>query len=155
NICTHPSWRHVMTNIGKKLILALTLLLIWSVSASAQGDPTPVHEHLAQFAGEFTTVSKFTMNATDKAMESSGSSKISSVMGGRFLLEESAGMMMGQKFTSVKLTGYNSLSEKFEASWVYTGSTSIMTLTGTSPDGGKTINWEGTFEMQKGQKQTL
>src|SRR5262245_7586199 len=147
--------------IPGKLLLVCALLLapIITVSAQEKKDDAPkldaIHEHMAHCAGEYTTVTRFTMKAGDKPMESAGTAKITSVLGGRFLQEEGTGTMFNQPFKTVKFSGYNSGAERFEATWMYTGSTSIMSLTGTSSDGGKTINWVGTYEEKEGQKNTL
>lgn len=150
-----------MKTIGNVLLLVCAVLLLNTLSVAAQDkkEEAPkldaIHEHMGQCAGEYTTVTRFTAKAGDAPMESKGTAKITSILGGRFLQEEDTGTMFNQPFKSLKLSGYNSAAERFEASWVYTGSTSIMTLTGTSSDGGKTINWVGTYEEKKGQKNTL
>ena len=46
--------------------------------------------------------------------------------------------MLGQEFTGVHFYGYNNLTGKYDATWVYTGATGMMTMSGSSKDDGKT-----------------
>ncbi len=117
--------------------------------------PGPEHERLAKLAGEYTTVSTFRAQPDAKPMESKGTATIRRILGGRFLKEESRGTFMGQPTEGVRLTGYNSPAGRYEATWVYTHSLAMMTLSGESKDDGKTIEWTGTVEQGKGQKMTL
>jgi hypothetical protein len=87
--------------------------------------------------------------------ESTGKAKITSVLGGRFVMDESSGTMMGQPYTSIKLDGYNNVTNKYEAVWTYTMSTSQMNMTGTSRDGGKTIEYVATYDTPGGGKATM
>jgi len=117
--------------------------------------PGAVHQQLAKRAGEYTTTSKFSFKPGMPPTESAGTAKLTSILGGRFLKEESTGTMMGQAYSSLHLEGYNSATNKFEATWAYTGSTSLMSLVGTSKDGGKTIEYVATFDSGKEAKQAL
>jgi hypothetical protein len=138
--------------------LVLAPALAWPddpKEGSAQGQPGPVHRAMARYAGEFTTLTKFWMKPGDRPVETKGTAKLRSILGGRFLLEENSGAMLGQPFQGLRLTGYNSATEKFESTWVYTGGTATMSLVGTSKDGGKTVSYTATYEAQKGVKTTL
>jgi uncharacterized protein DUF1579 len=108
--------------------------------------PGAIHKNLANMAGEYTTVTKFYMQAGTPAAESTGTARITSVLDGRFLNEEDTGTFMGQPMKSLRILGYNNASKRYEAVWTYTMSTAMMTLGGESPDGGKTIKLTGTFD---------
>jgi hypothetical protein len=115
------------------------------------GMPGPEHKALMKLAGDYTV--KNTMRMGDApAMESMGTAKLAAHLDGRFLGEHGDGEMMGQKFTTFKVYGYNAGAKKYEGMWAYTGNTSMMNLSGTSDDGGKTIKFTGTFEQSPGQK---
>jgi hypothetical protein len=62
--------------------------------------------------------------------------------------------MLGQPYTGMHLYGYNNATGKYEATWIYTGSTATMTLTGTSKDDGRTIEYPASID-RKGTKMTL
>jgi hypothetical protein len=74
---------------------------------------------------------------------------------GRFLLEENTGTQFGQPYKGVRLVGYNNATKQYEASWTYSLSTAIMTMTGTGKDEGKIIEWTAHFMNEKGAKQSL
>jgi hypothetical protein len=117
--------------------------------------PGPMHKLLAKRAGDYTTTSKFWIKPGGEPIESKGASKIRAVLGGRFVLQENTGTMLGKPFKSLHLEGYNNLTKKFEATWAYTRATGMMSLVGTSKDDGKTIHYSGSFVNDKGEKQTL
>jgi hypothetical protein len=55
----------------------------------------------------------------------------------------------------VRLVGYNNATKQYEASWTYSLSTAIMTMTGSGNDEGKLIEWAAHFMNEKGAKQSL
>jgi hypothetical protein len=124
-------------------------------SKKALAKPGPMHQQLAKLAGEYTTVTKFMLKPGDDAKESQGSAKLKTILDGRFLVEEASGNLFGQKTGSMHLLGYNNGTGKYEGTWVYTGSTGMMTLVGTSKDDGKTIEFNATYELEKGVKTAL
>jgi hypothetical protein len=113
--------------------------------------PSEAHKGLAKRAGEFTTISKFSMPGMPE-QTSKGTSKLTMILGGRFLSEDATGEMMGAPYTSLKLVGYNNESKKYEAVWAYTQSTAMMMMTGTSDDDGKTINYTASVESVNGKE---
>jgi hypothetical protein len=118
-------------------------------------EPGSIHKELARWAGEYTTVSKFRLKPGDEAMESKGTAKIVTALDGRFLVEENTGSQFGEAYKGLRLVGYNNAAKQYEASWTYSKSTAIMSMTGTSKDDGKTIDWIATFSKEKGEKETL
>jgi hypothetical protein len=117
--------------------------------------PGAEHKQLARLAGEYNTVSRFWIKPDDKPMESKGSAKITSVVEGRCLLEEDTGTQLGQPYQGMRLITYINGSKQYEASWTYTLATGLMSLTGTSKDGGKTIDWTTSYLDEKGEKKAL
>jgi hypothetical protein len=117
--------------------------------------PGAEHKKLARLAGEYNTVSRFRAKPEDAPLESKGTAKITSVLDGRFLLEENTGTQFGQPYKGVRLVGYNNATKQYEASWTYSMSTAIMTLTGTCKGEGKPIEWKANFTDENGEKQTL
>ena len=116
--------------------------------------PGPAHKQLAKRAGEYTVTSKFEVPGAPPA-ESSGTAKITTVLDGRFLLEENTGSSMGMPIAGMRLYGYNNGMKKYEATWVFTMSTGILMMAGTSADDGKTVSYTGSFDSGVGAKQTL
>jgi len=116
--------------------------------------PGEAHAKLAKLAGEWTTKTKMTMPGAPPGEETEGTSKFVVVLGGRFLHEEHQGTMMGQPFQSATLLGYNNGSKKYEGVWTYTMGTSMLTMSGTSADGGKTIKLDATWDNESGVRET-
>jgi hypothetical protein len=146
--------------------IAVAGLLLASVAAMSQEESnknkapateklSPEHEELARFAGDYSTVSKFWMKPGDEPLASKGTARITSVVGGRFLMEENTGTQFGKPFQGLRLVGYNRGTKQYQASWTYSMSTAIMCLTGNSKGHGKPIEWTGSFTDEKGEKHTL
>jgi hypothetical protein len=115
--------------------------------------PGPVHKEIEKRAGTYNTASKFT-GPDGQAMESTGTAKIRSILGGRFLEEEGTGTLMGTPVQERRIWGYNNADGHYEAVWMYTMATGMMTLNGTSKDAGKSIHWTASYTDLTG-KQTL
>ena len=137
-------------------------ILLLAMPAASQDDktkkgdqPGPVHEQLTRLVGEYTTASTMRLKPDQPPIETAGAAKITTIHGGRFILEENSGTSLGEKITGLRLVGFNNNTGKYEATWTYSMSTAQMSLTGTSKDGGKTIEWSGTFTKGKGDNQTL
>jgi hypothetical protein len=124
------------------------------VTDRSASNPGPEHERLAKLAGTWETSTKFEGPGME-AEESKGESKLSVVLGGRFLREEDTGTMMGQPYTSLKFWGFNNGSKKYESVWMYTGGTAMMTMTGESKDEGKTVVYDASYVNEVGQKQEM
>jgi uncharacterized protein DUF1579 len=117
--------------------------------------PGTMHKQLAKRAGEYTTVTKFSMQPGGPTNDSTGAAKLTVIVDGRFLLEENAGMFVGQPTKGTRIWGYDNSTKQYESVWMYSGSTGIMKLTGSSSDGGKTVNFVATFNDDNGVKQTF
>lgn len=121
----------------------------------ADATPGPAHKQLAKLVGNWTTASKLMPAPGVPAVESSGTARLSMALGERFLVEETSGEMMGQSVTGWRMTGYHNAAKKYEAVWTWTQATSMLTMTGTSADGGKTITYNGSFDDAKGARTRL
>jgi hypothetical protein len=117
----------------------------------AMAKPGAVHQQLAKMVGEWTTSTAMKGAGMPPMDPTKGTSKIASTLGGRFFTEDQDGDMMGEPFTSAKMLGYNNGTKKYEAVWTYTGSTGMMTMTGTSKDDGKTITFDASHEEAPGK----
>jgi len=149
--------------------IAVALLLaagsgsaVWAIGRDAgtsgqmqSATPGPAHKQLAKRASEYTTATKFTAQPGATPVDSTGTAKISVILDGRFLLEEDAGIFMGQETKGTRLWGYDNATKQYVSIWAYTGSTGLMNLTGTSKDDGKTVSFAATFNDDSGAKQVL
>lgn len=110
---------------------------------------------LAKRAGEYTRAIKFVGQSSADATPSTGTSKISVVLDGRFIQEENSDTVFGRPVLGLRLWGYNNATKQYEAIWTYTMSTAILMLTGTSNDGGKTIEYTSTSGTPGGNNAPL
>ena len=117
--------------------------------------PGPEHKLLAKYAGEWTTTMTFSAPDMAPSPPVTGSAKITSELGGRFLNDASKGEMMGEPFESRHYTGYNSSAKRYESIWTWTNDNGMLRFTGASEDGGKTINWTGEYTDLAGQPQAI
>lgn len=101
------------------------------------------HAELAKMVGEFDRVVKFVGQAGAAAQPSTGTSKFSPVVGGKFILEESHDVVFGRPIEGLRIYGYNDATNQYEMARMYTLSNAITLMKGTSGDGGKTIDYVG------------
>lgn len=112
-----------------------------SVADSAK--PGASQASLAKLAGEYNRIIQFVGQTGAAAAPSSGTANISVVLGGRFILEESMDTVFGRPVEGLRLYGYNNVTKQYEMARMYTMSTAITIMKGTSSDGGKTIDFIG------------
>lgn len=108
--------------------------------------PGPPHLALAALEGQWTWSSVFRMDEqSDGAAPDTGAARVESVLGGRFIQIHERGQMLGEAFEAVKTFGYNNAAAVYEGSWLYTGSTAMMRLRGTSEDDGRITVFQAQF----------
>jgi hypothetical protein len=141
------------------LAMVLTMLAVSPLAQAGAGKeqgeaPSEVHKKLAKRAGDYDLTIKFTL-PDGKSMESKGMAKLAMILDGRFLQEDNAGTMRGMPFTGKRLLGYNVDAGQYEALWMYTGSTGMMTLVGQSKQDGKVIEFVASYTAAKNKKGQL
>jgi hypothetical protein len=99
---------------------------------------------LAKRAGEYTRTIKFVGQAGADANSFTGTAKISVALGGRFIVEENNDVVFGRPVSGMRIYGFNNITKRYEAVSMYTMSTAMLRMTGTSSDGGKTIDFTDT-----------
>jgi len=121
-------------------------------AADSAKSPTP-QESLAKLAGEYTRIVKFVGQAD--AAPSTGAAKISVILGGKFILEESSDTVSGRLVEGMRIYGFDDAARQYEMVRMYTMSTAITLMKGTSNDGGKTIDFTGETETSGAGKTPL
>lgn len=125
------------------------------MQAMAQAaQPGPPHAELMKRAGDYNTTTTFYAPGTEP-QQSTGTAKLKSILGGRFLEEENSGDSFGTPYSGMRLYGYNNGSKQYEAIWIYNGSTAFLVLDGSTEDNGKTVRYSGAFLGPSGVRQTL
>jgi uncharacterized protein DUF1579 len=114
--------------------------------------PGPEQSFLAKRAGEYTRTVKFVAQPNADVNASMGTAKISVTLDGRFIVEENTDTVFGRPVSGMRIYGFNNITKQYEAVWMYTMSTAMLFLTGTSTDGGKTIGLTGVSQNHRGDK---
>jgi len=123
---------------------------------AAQGAKTETpQEFLAKRAGEYTRTIQFLGQQGAAAEPSTGTSKISVILNGRFIQEQNEDVVFGRPVTGMRFYGYNTASKQYESVSLYTGSNAILMLTGSSSDGGRTVDYTGMTDSASGARSTL
>jgi len=106
--------------------------------------PGPMHEMLAQGAGEWTGDIKMWMDPNQPPTESKGISVIKPILGGRYFEGTHTSSFNGMEMNGRDITGYDNCKQKFFSTWIDNFGTGIMYLEGTYDDDSKTFTFKGT-----------
>jgi len=108
--------------------------------------PGPQHKGLEGFVGEWEVAGKWWMAPGAPPMESKGTSKVRSILGGRYMQEESSGEMMGRPFNGIGITGYDNFKKKYVSFWIDDMGTGMSTSEGTADAAGKVFTFVGKMD---------
>lgn len=119
------------------------------------GTPGPQHQHLVQAVGVWQgkTTTWFAPGAEPITGECT--STITSIMDGRFTKCEMSGDMAGMgPMSGLGLYGYDNVSKKFQATWICSCGTGMMSGVGDLSADGTTLSWQYTHSCPITKKQT-
>lgn len=118
--------------------------------------PGEHHKFLDQLVGQWDLkIRMFWGGPQAPAMEATGTSKVRSILGGRFLLEEVRGDMpmpamdgstKKTTFEGLQLYGYDNYKKLYTTVWLDDTGTQIVTMTGTRVPGSSTIRLYGEMD---------
>jgi hypothetical protein len=152
------------SKFGFRVVLAVLLTLAASLPATAQqGEmsaeekaqmeawmkamtPGPEHQGMAANAGTWTATVTMWQAPGAPPQISQGTSKRRMALGGRVMVDEWTGTMMGMPFEGLGTTGYDNASKKWWGTWSDNFSTGVMTSSGTcDADPKKGCKYTGSF----------
>ncbi len=107
--------------------------------------PGENHKALDQLVGSWNYTVKFWETPEAAPTESTGTSEIKWILGGRYIQQSTKGMAMGQEFEGLGLMGYDNAKKEYINVWIDNMGTGIMTGTGTYNAATKTFEDKGTF----------
>jgi Protein of unknown function (DUF1579) len=121
------------------------------------------HKLLSSLDGNWDFKIKFWMNPDPNAppQEANGTATRKSIMGGRYVvmdvnskmrMPDAAGKIKDVQFKGMGIDGYNSVKDKFVASWIDNMSTGIEYAEGTYDPATKTFTYMSDFEPLPGMK---
>jgi uncharacterized protein DUF1579 len=109
------------------------------------GTPGPQHQQLAATAGSYDLKVRSWHEAGQPPMEDTGTATRTMTLGGRVLVEEFSGSMMGGPFTGHGMTGYDNVTGKYWSTWNDSMSTGLMLSSGTCDAEGKSCAFTGSW----------
>lgn len=140
----------------KSIFVILSLMFLTSLNAAEPTQTTPPewlkytvpgegHKELEKMVGNWKYTSKWWMSAKAKPEASVGTSKNTWVLDGRFVQQEVKGTAMGQPFSGIGFTGYDSFKKTYQSVWMDNMSTAMMTTAGTQDAKTKVITEKGVM----------
>ena len=117
------------------------------------GTPGAEHKQLAKDAGVWTGKNTMWMPGSTEPMKSESTTTITPILDGRFIKVEVEGEMpeMGP-FHGFGINGFDNVTRKYVSTWIDSMGTGMMTGTGESSDGGKTLTWTYTYNCPIAKK---
>lgn len=101
--------------------------------------PGAPHEELANHAGAWNVRTKMFMTPDAEAVEMDATADSEMILGGRYLLENFKGTMMGEPFEGMLIIGYNNLTEEYFSMWMDTWGTAVHQTQGARSENGTLV----------------
>lgn len=107
--------------------------------------PNDNHKVLDTLVGKWNHTVKWSMSADAEPEESTGSSELKWIMGGRFLQHTAEGISKGQPFEGMGIIGYDNGSKEYTSFWLDNMGTGFMEAAGQYDPNSQTLKEEGHF----------
>ena len=109
--------------------------------------PGDGHKKLEPLIGKWKHTSKvFAGGPVSPAMESIGTTERKWVLGGRYILEEHRGQLMGMPHEGLGLTGFDNFRNMYTSMWSDNMGTAMLTMKGSCDQAGKTFTYYGEMD---------
>lgn len=112
---------------------------------------TDEHKRLARVGGMWETEGTF-WNGPGEPETSKGSARFTPMLGGRFVVQEYSGTMMGKPFEGRAIEGYDKEKKKHFSIWLDNQGTGFLTSWGNPDATGKVYTYESGEEEWMGAK---
>lgn len=123
------------------------------MKAMTPGEP---HKHLAKMAGDWTYTSKVWMAPGQAPVESAGTMRGETILGGRYVQTSWKGDFMGQPFEGRGTEAWDNVGKQYVSTWMDNMGTGILHTVGSCENGFKTCKVSGDmFDPTTGQKATI
>ncbi|HZR11267.1 MAG TPA: DUF1579 domain-containing protein [Myxococcales bacterium] len=107
--------------------------------------PGPEHQKLAKLAGKWSLKVTAWMAPGAPPEKSDGTAEFTSLLGGRYLLQEVKGNMGGQPFEGRGVEGYDNVTKERFATWMDSMSTGLLVARGKCAADAKKCTYKGTM----------
>lgn len=104
---------------------------------------TADHQFLAKYAGDWDVEVTYWTAPGAPPARSAATFKAASKLGGRYVMMDFSGFMMGQPFEGIWLVGFDNLEQKYNTLWIDNTSTSFFITKGTRD--GSVISESGSW----------
>ena len=108
------------------------------MAVMAAGQPGEAHAELALMAGEYDVACKYRMAPNADWTDATATSRISMVLGGRYMVERFEGSFEGMPFNGLLFLGYDNTRKEYVSVWMDSMSTRPMVASGTEDENGVT-----------------
>ena len=106
--------------------------------------PGDAHKKLEPLIGKWNHTSKVWPGGPGSTpMESSGTTERKWILGGRYLMDEHKGQLMGMPHEGLGLTGYDNFRNMYTSTWCDNMGTAMLTMKGSCDPAGKTFTFYG------------
>ncbi|MCW3094155.1 MAG: hypothetical protein JWP81_5224 [Ferruginibacter sp.] len=118
--------------------------------------PGEVHKMMAQANGEWNEEITMWMDPSQPPTKSTATSKNEMIMGGRYQVAKTTGMMMGMPFEGMSIMGYDNAKKVFTSTWIDNFGTGTITMEGTWDEPTKSITLTGkALDPMTGKEGTM
>ena len=107
--------------------------------------PGPEHARFKESAGIWHTETKMWMGPGEPSI-STGTSKMETIFGGRYLKETFRCTLTGTSFEGLGLTGYDNVKKKYVSIWLDNLGTGIIVTEGTYDEATETTTFVGEYD---------
>jgi hypothetical protein len=111
----------------------------------AYAAPSDVHKMMATWGGDWSAEISTWMDPAAPPMKTMVKTVNKMILGGRYLVSNNTGSMMGMPFEGVSTMGYDNAKKQFVSTWIDNMGTGIMTMTGIWNESTKTIESKGSM----------
>lgn len=116
------------------------------------GTPGEEHAALDRLVGDWDVEVRMWSEPDAEPTVMEADSKVEWVMDGRFVRETVTSEFMGEPFRGVGYTGYNNLTEQYEAVWMDDHSTALYRYSGEMDDQGRMVFHSESIDPVTGEK---
>lgn len=107
--------------------------------------PGKPHAALAQRVGTWTLETTMWMAPGAPPMKSTSNCTVKAILGGRYIVEDSSGMVNGMPFSGKGITGYDNAKKQYFNVWFDNMGTGCLMSEGTASADGKVITLRGEY----------
>jgi hypothetical protein len=101
--------------------------------------PAAPHKKLEPLVGSWTARNTLWIDPSKPPAVTDGTRESRWALGGRYVEDRYEGTLMGQPFSGIGYTGYDNYKKAYVGTWMDTGSTAVMSASGSFDSSGKVL----------------